>query len=265
MNDSQRPLAGCRILVAEDDPLMQFVLGDVLEGAGIAVTLATDGEQAVVLASGGRYDWVLMDSLMPRMGGIEATRRLRAAADTATLCIIGLSGNDDAASRAACRDAGMNDFLAKPVDPDVLLERLRHWHGRANIPAGAAAQAAPADASPGIDLAQLDTLGQGDPARTKKYAEHFLGALAAGHLQLTQSLAAGEFDAVAGGAHRLKSAARWVGARQLGDLFAAIEQAARGGRGDGIPALLENSRTAGADFSACLRRHLESLSTGAPP
>jgi CheY-like chemotaxis protein len=267
MSSAHAALAGRRILVAEDDPLMQFMLGDVLEEAGIVVTLAGDGAAAVTQAqeAAPAYDWVLMDAVMPRMDGLEATRQLRADARTAGLCIIGLSGNDDAASRAASRAAGMNDFLAKPVDPAQLLDCLREWLGRPATPSMATAEtAAAAAATPAFDLTRLDELGNGDSVRIKKYADHFLTALHASAGELLQALADNRLDTLAGLAHRMKSTARWVGAVQLGDIFAAVEQAAKAGRAENLPALLDACRTAGADFSLHLQDHLERLNTGAP-
>jgi CheY-like chemotaxis protein len=262
MSDPQRPLAGRRILVAEDDPLMQFVLGELLEEAGIEVTLADDGAAAVVHAHEGHYHWVLMDVLMPRMDGLVATRHLRSTADTARLCIIGLSGNDDPDSRRTCSDAGMSDFLAKPVDPEQLFERLDYWLDRPHgaLPTGTAAVAADSIAA-AMDFTRLDELSQGDAVRAHKYAAHFLTALEAGHTVMAQELADGDLIRLAGEAHRLKSSARWVGALHLGEILAAIEQAAKAGQLDMLPALLDNGRTAGADFSGSLQRYLDQLSS----
>ncbi|MDX9995125.1 MAG: response regulator [Rhodocyclaceae bacterium] len=254
-------LAGCRVLVAEDDSLLQLLLSHILGEAGIDVTLAADGLQALALAGRQRFDWVLMDVFMPGMDGLEATRRLRADAETAAVCIIGLSGNDDRDSLDACRAAGMSDFLAKPVDTEILLERLRYWLGR---PHDAAAFGEEADdrvpRTPAIDLARLDQLADGDAERARAHAGHFLAALETGQAAMAQALATGELDRLGGEAHRLKSSARWVGALYLGDRFAALEAAARAGDRDRLPSLLENCRLAGADFSDCLQRHLAQAS-----
>lgn len=266
-------LAGCRALVAEDDPVLQLLLTETLAEVGIDPVLATDGHQALALARAQRFDWVLMDVFMPGMDGLEATRRLRATDTTARLCIIGLSGNDDAPSRAACRAAGMSDFLAKPLDTQALLERLHGWLGRPHEAATATAAAPQATeagtagagaAAAAIDLSRLDALGSGDAERTRKYAGHFLAAVEAGHTAMAQALAAGELDRLRGEAHRLKSSARWVGALGLGDLFAAVEAAARSGDRDRLPPLLADCRLAGADFSDRLQRHLaQTAATGA--
>ncbi len=262
-------LAGCRALVAEDDPVLQLLLTETLAEVGIDPVLATDGHQAVALARAQPFDWVLMDVFMPGMDGLEATRRLRATDATARLCIIGLSGNDDAPSRAACRAAGMSDFLAKPIDTEALLERLHGWLGRPHEAATAAAPQATEAGTDGaaaaaIDLSRLDALCSGDAERTRKYAGHFLAAVEAGHTAMAQALAAGELDRLQGEAHRLKSSARWVGALGLGDLFAAVEAAARSGDRDRLPPLLADCRRAGADFSDRLQRHLaQTAATGA--
>ena len=115
-----------RILVAEDNKINQIVVLGMLDGAGYSdVTLAEDGQQAIDLAIGGGFDAILMDCRMPVLDGYAAASRLRAAGCRTP--IIALTANASGAERPKCLAAGMDDFLAKPIDPELLAQVLRRW------------------------------------------------------------------------------------------------------------------------------------------
>jgi PAS domain S-box-containing protein len=121
-------LAGLRILVAEDNPINQEVIRDILAGLGAETVLASTGREAVawIENEGGKaFDLVVMDVQMPEMDGLEATRRIRARAPG--LPVLGLTAHALAEERAACLAAGMTDHLAKPLDPSALIATIiRH-------------------------------------------------------------------------------------------------------------------------------------------
>jgi PAS domain S-box-containing protein len=119
--------AGARILLAEDEPINQEVSRELLEAAGLLVDLADDGVEAVDLAKSGNYDLILLDLQMPRMNGIEAARIIRALPGRATVPILALTANAFAGDREKCIEAGMNDHIGKPVDPERLFETLLKW------------------------------------------------------------------------------------------------------------------------------------------
>jgi CheY-like chemotaxis protein/anti-sigma regulatory factor (Ser/Thr protein kinase) len=119
--------AGRRILLAEDEPINQEIAVTLLEEVGLTVDRAGDGVKAVNLAGERDYALILMDMQMPDMDGMEATRRIRAAGRGAHIPVLAMTANAFAEDRARCLEAGMNDFLVKPVDPDVLYETVLKW------------------------------------------------------------------------------------------------------------------------------------------
>jgi PAS domain S-box-containing protein len=117
---------GRTILLAEDNPINQEVASELIRSVGLHVVLADDGIAAVELALRQPFDLVLMDMQMPRMDGLAATLAIRAQLGDA-LPIIAMTANAFDDDRAACLGAGMNDHLAKPVDPSKLYDSLLRW------------------------------------------------------------------------------------------------------------------------------------------
>ena len=113
-----------RILLVEDNEMNRDMLSRRLERRGYEVAIAVDGRQGVEMATVGGYDLVLMDMSLPEIDGWEATRQLRAAADTRTLPIIALTAHAMAGDRERALEAGANDYDTKPIDLARLLEKI---------------------------------------------------------------------------------------------------------------------------------------------
>jgi PAS domain S-box-containing protein len=126
---SMTALRGRRVLVAEDQPINQQVVREVLEQVGVIVTLVADGREAVaaVVKANPGFDAVFMDLQMPNLDGYQATRLLREHLSADRLPIIAMTAHAEEEERERCSAAGMNDHLVKPVKPDRLYACLLKW------------------------------------------------------------------------------------------------------------------------------------------
>ena len=157
-----------RVLLVEDNPVNLMVGQRLLSVLGISCDTASNGEAALMRMSASRYDLVLMDCQMPVMDGYTATRRWReseeAAGDGRHLPIVAMTANAMAGDRQKCLDAGMDDYLPKPVTRSELERCLHHWwNPEAEAAANAAAMA--------MDDASGEDEAAGDPANTPPAAE----------------------------------------------------------------------------------------------
>jgi len=249
-------LRGAHVLLVEDNEINQEVAMGQLEDANIFVDLAENGSEAIRLIEGNEYDVVLMDMQMPVMDGVAATRLLRADARFKDLPIIAMTANAMASDREVCLDAGMNDHIAKPIDPHQLFGVLRHWirrdeHAEDGKMTARAAAPSPAEAADGesLTLTSVDTaaglrLTGGSRSRyeslLRKFAERYDGAVKAMRL----SLAGGDAAEAERAAHSLKGAAATLGAGPLSKAAAQAEIAIRTGENveealDALPAALD--------------------------
>jgi PAS domain S-box-containing protein len=233
--DPAPTLAGLALLLVEDNVFSQQVGRELLEVAGARVMVAGDGGEAIGLMRRQRFDCVLMDVQMPVMDGLEATRRIRADGLLRGAVVIAMTANAGADDRARCMAAGMNEFVTKPIAPELLYATIKRCLGR---PGGAVAaapapqavptpqaaptqQAAPASASPTagpLDMAVLAASFGEDRDKMRKFAFLFLDSAREGLAEIDVALVSGDLARAGAVAHRIKSPARAVGAAS----FAAV-------------------------------------------
>jgi len=177
------------------------------------------------------------------MDGLQATRLIRANALLADLPVLAMTANARGEDRARCLAAGMNDFLTKPVMPELLFAAVARWlpplplpstTGPA-LPAGVAAapEAALRGSNPDIiDLSILSQMVDGDPKKLRRYAALFVEAMPASLADLDDAMRQGHLPALADLGHRMKSSARMVGALGLAALYELLEGLRDGGTAD---------------------------------
>jgi len=236
--DDER-LRGARVLLVEDNEINQEVAIGQLEDADVLVDLAENGKEAITLIQQNDYDLVLMDMQMPVMDGVAATRLLRADHRFQDLPIIAMTANAMASDREACLKSGMNDHIAKPIDPHQLFGVLSQWIKRdeAQMQPDALHAASPAQNGRGIDdldLTGVDVevglrLTGGNQARylslLEKFADRQDGTVEAIRL----ALAGGDATTAERTAHSLKGTAATLGMEALANAAAQTETAIKMG------------------------------------
>jgi PAS domain S-box-containing protein len=225
-------LRGARVLLVEDNDINQQVARELLQDAGIAVDVAENGEAALRRLQQSEYDLVFMDMQMPVMDGVEATRALRQVDRLAGLPVVAMTANAMEQDRQRCLNAGMNDFLAKPIDPQALRAALLRWIS----PAAVQARTPREPRHPGYDLpegvAGLDTaLGLANMAGKRGLYLAILRRYARGQRdvgqQIRRALGSGDRATAHRLSHTLKGLSANVGATQVQRLALALEQAIR--------------------------------------
>ncbi|HZL47022.1 MAG TPA: response regulator [Opitutaceae bacterium] len=152
------PLLRGRVLLVAEEKVNQGVIKNLLERMGLEAAVVDNGHEAVDRAAREPWSAVLLDLRLPGIDGLEAARRIRRWLENRLLPLIALTAHARGADRAACLDAGMNDFLAKPVNQAELWACLQRWIGAESPPNPSSLGAAKVAAVGGADLDQIAVL-----------------------------------------------------------------------------------------------------------
>ena len=232
-------IAGARILLVEDNEINQEVALDLLRHARLEVDLAENGQVALDRLQANDYALVLMDMQMPVMDGVEATRQLRRLPGLAALPVVAMTANAQAADRQRCQEAGMNDFIPKPIEPELLWQTLLKWIAPRHAAAAAdsdsdmaTAAVSTAPAAPALDLG-VAAIDPGPALRRMLGNTELYFATVRKFCRLQENtgqtmaaaLDAGDWVTAQRQAHTLKSVAASIGAGRLAEQAAALEKA----------------------------------------
>lgn len=253
-------VSGSRVLLVEDNELNQELALELLAQAGVDVVLARNGQEAVdCLAADRNFDCVLMDCQMPVLDGYAATRAIRQRAELAQLPIIAMTANTMAGDRDEALQAGMNDHIAKPIDPPSMFQTMSRWISPAHKAATAAPTPVEADYElPGVDTqAGLSTCA-GKDALYKRLLRRFHSSYTDFPEQFSAIDLAADPTSNRRAAHSLRGAAANIGASALAQSAAALEEACRvNAPGEQVSALLQELKHELDIVLGGIARHLE--------
>lgn len=256
--EALKPVRGAEILLVEDNEINQQVASEILSKAGLVVTVANNGREGVEAATGKRYDLVLMDIQMPDMDGFEATRQIRKAG-IRELPIVAMTANAMAGDRERSLEAGMNDHVTKPIDPEELFSALLRWikPGERKIPEAApessgrdAAQRPELPEIPGIDTRA--GLGRvcGNAGLYYELLGKFIRDQGQSGTEIGEALGKGDNELAQRLAHTVKGTSGNLGATELASLA---------GRLEGAIAKKEPTEEALESFRKALLRTIDSI------
>jgi PAS domain S-box-containing protein len=241
-------IKGAKILLVEDNEINQQVAKEILEGAGLIVSLADDGQQAVNMIEENPYDAVLMDVQMPVMDGYTATREIRnLKSEIRNVPIIAMTAHAMAGDEDKSLQAGMNGHVTKPIDPDQLFSTLQKWIQPADertptrkvdvsaaketvSPAAAEVRQEPGlpDSLPGFDLAEGLNRLQGNQKLYRKLLLDFGAKYTTAAAEIRQALNSRDFEQAHSLIHNLKGLAGNLAASALQAAAIEIEKLVKG-------------------------------------
>ena len=228
-----------RILVAEDNIVNQQVALHILEKFGFRADAVANGYETLKALEMVPYDLVLMDVQMPEMDGFEATSQIRrgqSAVGNRDMPIIAMTAHAMKGDRQRCLEAGMNDYIAKPIEPQKLLEKIETWVAIEQGAPGADKQAGAPSGSQGkglnsapIDLDKAIARAMGDRAFLKEMLDQFLASASNQIEEMVAAFAQQEAEVLKEKAHALKGAAFNLNAETIAALAQHLEHMGRNG------------------------------------
>lgn len=251
LEHDRQAIRGARILIVEDNQINQEVALNILEEFGIVADIASNGLEAISAISKQEdkeaYDIVLMDCQMPELDGYEATKRVRSGDAGKQFCditILAMTANTMAGDKEKCLNAGMNDFISKPIDPDVLENKIRQWIHPEDNEVHSSTQSPQGPNNNNMKLPIWDKEGfrkkMGNREdRIKKIIEMFIPTTLESIEDLKRAVSISDFSAIAFEAHGIAGAAGNVGALRVHGSAKQLEEAARLGNTEEIQKLME--------------------------
>lgn len=238
---------GVRVLLVDDGSVNREIAAEMLRDVGLDVVTAKSGREAVDRARDDDYGMILMDMQMPQMDGLEAAGLIRRLPGREATPIVAVTASAFDADRRACLDAGMDDFLTKPLTEDALYATLRKWLPRPDSAWRSATPTAPGadDGAPNgglppgrATLPHLDSsrglaLVNGDETKYRRMLALFTDAHARDAERLDAAFASGDLELVQTLAHTLQGAAAMIGAVDVAAAASALQRAVRRGAENG--------------------------------
>jgi signal transduction histidine kinase/ligand-binding sensor domain-containing protein/DNA-binding response OmpR family regulator len=236
-----------RILLAEDNLVNQKVARGALEKMGCRVDIVSDGAEAVAAWESGQYHLILMDCQMPVMDGYQAAREIRRREGGAgRIPIIALTADAMKGADKQCRDAGMDDYLTKPVDRRRLSEVIAQHLGRTG-------SERPSGAADPVDWQHLMAIADGEDRFAQELVQLFIDSGDATLRDIREAISRGDLAAVGRAAHAYKGSSANIRAESASTAAARLEAAAQAGALDQVAELEEDLRREAARATQYLR------------
>jgi PAS domain S-box-containing protein len=222
-----KSLRELRILLVEDNEINQDVIGELLRQSGAIVAIAANGAEAVAMIKEKPFDLVLMDVQMPVMDGFKATSEIRKDNRFTELPIIALTANAQTDEKRQAKQAGMNDYITKPIEPKLLFNVIAHWtHNEMPEP-----QAPPEDEMPELRIKGVDTDAalrrlNNDEDAYLQLLEKFIHNHKPDLKEIAALLDRQSWEEIRLKAHAVRGAALNLGVGDLGEALKQVEQAA---------------------------------------
>ncbi|MRR16852.1 MAG: response regulator, partial [Deltaproteobacteria bacterium] len=250
------------VLLVEDNIINQQLTTELLEGMGLRVDIANTGPEALTRLRAAAYDLILMDIQLPGMSGLEATARIREMDRFKDIPIVAMTAHDTASTKKECLAAGMNDFIAKPLDVELLMSVLVRWlaprpgrNEKSPGPRGRSPEEADSgfnvpESLPGIHFEEGLARLQGNNRLYLKLLSSFVDRYVSAAGEITKAIGAKEYHAAADQAHTIKGAAANLSLSDVARSATQLEQKIRTGSPEDMISAIQQFEDA---FAVALR------------
>ncbi len=223
---STNSLKGLRVLVVEDNQLNQFLATTILEGKGIVVETAGNGLEAIESVKNQKFDLILMDIQMPYMGGIEATEKIRNEYQIATP-IIALTAKALTGDEKRYHEAGMNDFLSKPFEPEILIQKIQKVLELADPQPILTSEIPKKENKVTYSLDKIKEVASGNDEFIEKMISIFVKNTPMLVQNMHVGLQTGDYDQIYSMAHQLKPSIDLMEIQEIAQVIRSIEECSR--------------------------------------